>query len=152
VIMLTAKGEQEDRIRGLETGADDYLSKPFSPRELVLRVQAIFRRTETKLPGDALLEVDGFSVDRAAFVAKVNGLKLDLTQTEFKLLSLLLERRGKIQSRDTLLHEVWGYQNSMDTRTVDTHVRRLREKLGPSSNRIETIRGAGYRFVTATEN
>lgn len=150
IIMLTAKGEQSDRIQGLETGADDYLAKPFSPRELVLRVQALLRRSESKPAGDALLQVDEFSIDRSSFQATINNQRLDLTTTELKLLSLLLERRGKIQSRETLLHEVWGYQNAIDTRTVDTHMRRLREKLGAHATRIETVRGSGYRFVPTT--
>lgn len=148
ILMLTAKGTPQDRVAGLEIGADDYVPKPFSPRELVLRVQALARRVTRSTRSD-LIEVDGFKVDKGAFEIRVDGEKLDLTTTEFKLLTVLIERRGKTQSRETLLFDVWGYQNMIDTRTVDTHMRRLREKLGPHSARIETVRGEGYRFTAA---
>lgn len=145
ILMLTAKSEPNERISGLELGADDYLTKPFSPRELVLRVQALLRRLRTSRKND-VIEFDEFSVDRNAFEVKLAGKRLDLTTTEFKLLTLLIERRGRTQSRESLLFDVWGYQNAIDTRTVDTHMRRLREKLGDHSARLETVRGEGYRF------
>ena len=148
--MLTAKGQPAERIAGLEIGADDYITKPFSPRELVLRVEAVLRRVRGAEKRNGDQETIGeFVIDRGNFEITIEGRKLELTTTEFKLLCLLLERRGKPQSRDTLLREVWGYSGSLDTRTVDTHIRRLREKLGPHSGRIETLRGEGYRFTTA---
>jgi len=145
VLMLTAKGEPSERVKGLELGADDYITKPFSPRELILRLKAVLRRTKASKRTETL-QVDGIEIDRSGFEARMDGKRLDLTTIEFKLLSLLLERRGRVQSRETLLHDVWGYQNTIDTRTVDTHVRRLREKLGNRSERLETVRGEGYRF------
>ena len=150
VLMLTAKGEPTDRIAGLEAGADDYLSKPFSPRELILRAEAILRRARAaEERREANLEVDGFRINKGDFEVTLDGRKLDLTTTEFKLLCLLIERRGKVLTRDALLTDVWNYTAAIDTRTVDTHVRRLREKLGPAhSGRIETVRGEGYRFTT----
>jgi DNA-binding response OmpR family regulator len=151
IIMLTAKGETNDRVAGLELGADDYVTKPFSPRELVLRVQALLRRLRTAIRTDCI-EVDEFRVDKGAFEVRLDGQRLDLTTTEFKLLTLLIERRGRTQSRETLLYDVWGYQNAIDTRTVDTHMRRLREKLGDSANRLETVRGEGYRFTAVSRN
>ncbi len=151
VLMLTAKGDPADRIAGLEVGADDYLSKPFSPRELILRVEAILRRARAaEERREATLKVDGFRINKGDFEITLDGQKLDLTTTEFKLLCLLIERRGKVLTRDALLTDVWNYTAAIDTRTVDTHVRRLREKLGPAhSARIETVRGEGYRFATA---
>lgn len=148
VLMLTAKGQPAERIAGLEIGADDYISKPFSPRELVLRVEAVLRRVRGAEKRGDRVTVGEFVIDRGTFEIILEGRKLDLTTTEFKLLCLLLERRGRPQSRDSLLQEVWGYTGSIDTRTVDTHIRRLREKLGPHAGRIETLRGEGYRFTT----
>jgi two-component system phosphate regulon response regulator PhoB len=146
VVMLTAKGEPHERVKGLELGADDYVTKPFSPRELVLRLQALLKRHRV-VPRSEILQIDGIYLDKTNFEVRLDGEKLDLTTTEFKLLCLLLERRGRTLTRETLLTDVWGYQNaSLDTRTVDTHMRRLREKLGPYSGRLETIRGEGYRF------
>ncbi len=151
VIMLTAKGETEQRVEGLELGVDDYITKPFSPKELVLRVQAVLRRLRTSERAD-LVEVGDFAVDRGAFEVRLAGERLDLTTTEFKLLTLLIERRGRTQSRETLLYDVWGYQNAIDTRTVDTHMRRLREKLGDAAARLETVRGEGYRFSVVADH
>ena len=148
VLMLTAKGQPSERIAGLEIGADDYLLKPFSPRELVLRVEAVLRRVRGAEKRGDQVKIDEFIIDRGTFEITLEGRKLELTTTEFKLLCLLLERRGRVQSRESLLTEVWGYTGTVDTRTVDTHIRRLREKLGPRSGRIETLRGEGYRFTT----
>ena len=145
IIMLTAKSQPEERIQGLELGADDYVPKPFSPKELVLRVQALLRRVRKSEQGNQV-EVDEFLIDKAAFEVRLGGDRLDLTTTEFKLLTLLIDRRGRTQSRDALLYDVWGYRNAIDTRTVDTHMRRLREKLGDHAARLETVRGEGYRF------
>lgn len=150
LLILSAKGESESRIKGLELGADDYLPKPFSPRELVLRIEALLRRrknsTTTPIPSSG-----PFVLDRNALKVTLNGKRLDLTSTEFKLLSLLIGREGVILSRESLLEEVWGYSSTIDTRTVDTHMRRLREKLGAHAVHLETIRGEGYRFITPSE-
>lgn len=148
LIMLTAKAEEPDRVTGLELGADDYMTKPFSPRELVLRIKSVLRRcAPSALQQGPQLKAGQVAVDRDRHVVRVCGKVVDLTATEFKLLSLLIERRGRVQSRDGLLNEVWGYESAIDTRTVDTHVRRLREKLGPEAECIETIRGFGYRVA-----
>ena len=147
IIMLTAKAEEVDRIVGLELGADDYVTKPFSPRELILRVKSLIRRTDSSGPVDNLIKFGDIQVDRSRFEVLVKGRQLELTATEFKLLALLIERRGRVQSRDTLLNDVWGYENIIDTRTVDTHIRRLREKLGKAADCIETVRGFGYRIA-----
>jgi DNA-binding response OmpR family regulator len=148
IIMLTAKAEEVDRIVGFELGADDYVTKPFSPRELVLRIQSVLKRTgtavETQLEELRLGEI---TIDRSRCEASVRGKPMELTATEFKLLTTLVERRGRVQSRDALLNDVWGYESIIDTRTVDTHIRRLREKLGVAADYIETIRGFGYRMV-----
>ncbi|MBT4100932.1 MAG: response regulator transcription factor [Gemmatimonadetes bacterium] len=151
VIMLTAKAEEVDRIVGLELGADDYLTKPFSPRELVLRVKSILRRHQSTVEKSAaasstLFEAGSLSVDPEGHQAYVSGIPLQLTATEFKLLLTLTRRRGRVQSREELLNVVWGYQHSGYERTVDTHVRRLREKLGEAQDWVETVRGVGYRF------
>src|SRR6266446_5473997 len=146
ILMLTAKAEPSERIAGLELGVDDYITKPFSPRELVLRVQNLLRRIrETRT--SAVVEVDGFCLNKNNFEITVQGRRLELTTTEFKLLATLVERRGRTLTRETLLQDVWGYENAIDTRTVDTHVRRLREKLGGAASRIVTVRGEGYRFL-----
>lgn len=146
ILILTAKAELPDRLAGLELGVDDYITKPFSPRELVLRLQNLLRRLRV-VRKSSVLVVDEFSLDKGNFEIKIRGTRLDLTTTEFKLLAALVEHRGKTLSRETLLQDVWGYKNAIDTRTVDTHVRRLREKLGPSADRIITMRGEGYRFL-----
>jgi DNA-binding response OmpR family regulator len=146
IVMLTAKGEPSERIKGLELGADDYLVKPFSLRELILRIQALLRRSRSD-PQEEVLEVGAFRVDKSKFEIRLEGRRLDLTATEFRLLTLLIERRGRTQSREALLSDVLGYQNPIDTRTVDTHIRRLRAKLGVHAQRLETIRAEGYRFM-----
>ena len=143
ILMLTAKAEEIDRIVGLEFGADDYVTKPFSPREIVLRIRAILRRGET---ADESLKAGPISIDPARHQVRVNGKPVRLTSLEFKLLRTLMQRRGRVQDRDRLLNEVWGYESVIDTRTVDTHVRRLREKLGKAGDVIETVRGFGYRL------
>lgn len=150
ILMLTARKEEIDRIVGLELGADDYVVKPFSPRELVLRTQAILRRSQSSLQSitdtETWLHLGPISIDKAAHQALLNGDPLELTGTEFKLLTTLIERRGRVQTRDDLLDTVWGYEYGGYGRTVDTHIRRLREKLGEACEWIETVRGVGYRF------
>jgi len=147
ILFLSAKGEAESRIKGLELGADDYISKPFSPRELVLRIQALLRRKRSASTPE-IIQAGPFHLDRATLKVTLDGERLDLTSTEFKLLSLLVAKEGAIQSREGLLKEVWGYGPSVDTRTVDTHIRRLREKLGEYAPLLQTVRGEGYRFVS----
>ncbi len=146
VIMLTAKGDEVDRIIGLELGADDYVTKPFSPRELTLRVQSVLRRNLAVPTGRERIQHGELTLDHARHEVTVGGENITLTATEFKLLAVLLERKGRVQSRERLLNDVWGYENLIDTRTVDTHVRRLREKLGRAMDYIETVRGVGYRM------
>ena len=146
VLMLTAKAEEIDRIVGLEFGADDYVTKPFSPRELVLRVNAILRREKGDIAEDKKLSIGSITLDPARHQVDVGGRTVRLTSVEFKLLSMLMRRQGRVQERDRLLNEVWGYESVIDTRTVDTHVRRLRQKLGKAANAIETVRGFGYRI------
>ncbi|MEI8315461.1 MAG: response regulator transcription factor [Verrucomicrobiota bacterium] len=147
ILMLTAKAEEVDRIVGLELGAEDYLTKPFSPRELILRIKTILRRSAGTPVASEVLKLNDLVVDIAKHEVTFKGKPIELTATEFKLLVLLLERRGRVQTRDVLLTDVWGYEGDVDTRTVDTHVRRLREKLGKAADWIETIRGVGYRFT-----
>jgi phosphate regulon transcriptional regulator PhoB len=149
IIMLTAKAEEVDRVVGLELGADDYVTKPFSPREMALRVKSVLRRASGKGAPAEILKFGDLMVDIAKHEVILKGKVVDLTATEFKLLSTLLERRGRVQSRDRLLTDVWGYEGDVDTRTVDTHMRRLREKLGKVSDYVETVRGVGYRFADA---
>ena len=153
IVMLTAKGEEVDRIVGFELGADDYVSKPFSARELVLRVKAVLRRMkgavlEPEEDGDGCrwLEAGGIRLDAGGFRVAVDGEPLALTATEFKLLESLLAARGRTKTRSALLDEVWGYSAEVDSRTVDTHVRRLRKKLAAEADRIETVIGVGYRM------
>lgn len=148
VIFLTAKVEENDRVQGLESGADDYLCKPFSTKELVLRVQNILRRTsEKEANAPAKLIAGSIELDVDRHEVKIGGEVVELTATEFKLLHLLMERRGRVQTREHLLLNVWNYETEIETRTVDTHVRRLREKLGTEAEWIETIRGVGYRMA-----
>jgi two-component system phosphate regulon response regulator PhoB len=145
--MLTAKASEIDRVLGLELGADDYLTKPFSPRELVLRIKKILERKKSKDADVQSLTMGELTIDVPRHLASWKGKKIDLTATEFKLLTLLVQRRGRVQSRDQLLRDVWEYDSMIDTRTVDTHMRRLREKLGPAAKFLDTVRGVGYRFV-----
>jgi two-component system phosphate regulon response regulator PhoB len=147
VIMLTAKAEEVDKIVGLELGADDYVTKPFSPRELILRVNRSLRRGKSDAPAVERLSIGELVLDHARHEVTVKKAPVELTATEFKLLALLMDRRGRVQGRDRLLNDVWGYESVIDTRTVDTHVRRLREKLGPLASYIETVRGVGYRIA-----
>ncbi|HEX8716734.1 MAG TPA: response regulator transcription factor [Gemmatimonadaceae bacterium] len=147
VLMLTARRDEPDRIRGLALGADDYLTKPFSPQELVLRVGAILRRTAATGPAADVLSVGSLTIDRAAHRVAINGEELDLTPIEYKLLLLLAERRGRVQGRTQLLEAVWDASPDIQTRTVDMHVQRLRTKLGAAADLIETVRGFGYRMT-----
>jgi two-component system, OmpR family, phosphate regulon response regulator PhoB len=149
VIMLTAKGAEVDRVVGFEVGADDYVVKPFSPRELALRVDAVLRRASTgSQPADArqAIDVGTLSIDVPAHRVTVSGEEIPLTALEFRLLLDLATRMGRVQSRDALLERVWGYAPGIETRTVDTHVKRLREKLGQGGDYVETVRGVGYRM------
>ena len=151
VILLTARREEPDRIRGLSLGADDYLTKPFSPQELSLRVQAVLRRLGSPaVSAGSTLAAGPISIDRSAHRVTVGGQELTLTATEYKLLLTLIERRGRVQTRPQLLETVWEAQPDIQTRTVDMHVQRLRTKLGEAGKLIETVRGFGYRF-RATE-
>ena len=151
ILMLTAKTEEMDRVIGFELGADDYVTKPFSPRELVLRVKAILRRKETPDEGEKSIQVGDLLIDIERHQVSIKKKPVPLTSTEFKLLVELIRRRGKVQTRERLLDKVWGYTYEGYARTVDTHIRRLREKLGPSGDYIETIRGVGYRFREENE-
>jgi len=146
MIMLTAKGDEVDRIVGLELGADDYIAKPFSPREVVLRVKAVLRRGQEPIMAGEALVAGEVSLDVPGHRLFIRGEEVALTATEFRLLKLLMERSGRVLTRDMLLTEGWGYAEDVDSRTVDTHVRRLRRKLGDEALRIETVIGVGYRF------
>lgn len=146
VLMLTARKEEADRIQGLSLGADDYLTKPFSPQELVLRVRAILRRSSAAPATGDLLTIGALAIDRAAHKVTVRGADIDLTPTEYKLLLLLAERRGRVQGRAQLLESVWEAAPDIQTRTVDMHVQRLRAKLETAGDLIETVRGFGYRL------
>jgi two-component system phosphate regulon response regulator PhoB len=146
ILMLTAKVEEMDRVIGFELGADDYVTKPFSPRELVLRVKAILHRKEAPYEGEKTIQINDLLIDIDRHLVSSKKRPLPLTSTEFKLLVELVTNRGRVQTRERLLDKVWGYTYEGYARTVDTHIRRLREKLGPLGNSIETIRGVGYRF------
>jgi two-component system phosphate regulon response regulator PhoB len=148
ILMLTARADEVDRIVGLELGADDYVTKPFSPREIVLRVQSVLRRVEAPVEKVETLEIGAIRIDRTRHEVFIHGEREEFTATEFKLLSVLMERCGRLQSREVLLNDVWGYESVIDTRTVDTHIRRLRDKLGTEARLIDTVRGFGYRMVT----
>ena len=146
VIMLTAKGEEVDKVVGFELGADDYVVKPFSPRVLILRVKAILKRGKPKEEEKDILSIDKIIVDIPRHKVTADKKEITLTQIEFKLLLTLIKRKGRVQSRDTLLEDVWDIASDVTTRTIDTHIKRLREKMGKTGNLIETIRGIGYRF------
>jgi two-component system phosphate regulon response regulator PhoB len=147
IVMLTAKGEEADRIQGFEVGADDYVTKPFSVRELALRLKAILRRGGPPKGGAAPLTLGPLMLDVSAHRFYVEGKEVSLTALEFRLLEYLMTRVGHVQTREQLLEEVWGLSSSLETRTIDTHVMRLREKLGPARTSLETVRGVGYRLV-----
>ncbi len=152
VLMLTARREEEDRIKGLNVGADDYLTKPFSPQELVLRVGAILRRSRaSQADASDVRQIGPLRIDSTAHRVTVDGREIDLTPTEFKLLLLLAERKGRVQPRNLLLEVVWEAAPDIQTRTVDMHVQRLRAKLGPAGDLIETVRGFGYRIKSGAE-
>ena len=152
IIILTAKDDEVDKVVGFELGADDYVTKPFSVRELILRVKAVLKRGSKKKEivevvrqfGDLKIDVDSHEVH-------VDDAKINLTALEFRLLRQLVDTRGRVQSRDQLLSEVWGYSAEVTTRTVDTHVKRLREKLGPMGKYVQTIRGVGYKFARSPD-
>ena len=152
IIILTAKDDEVDKVVGFELGADDYVTKPFSVRELILRIKAVLKRGEIKQEnlevqrqfGELLIDVDSHEV-------YVNDQSITLTALEFKLLRQLVDRRGRVQSRDQLLSDVWGYSADVTTRTVDTHIKRLREKLGSMGKYVQTIRGVGYKFTRTPE-
>ncbi|MBA3963943.1 MAG: response regulator transcription factor [Chthoniobacterales bacterium] len=147
IIMLTAKALERDRVHGFEIGADDYVTKPFSPRELVLRVQAQVRKIPGQLRSEESLAMGEIVIDRAEPSVRVGNRRLSLTVTEFKLLTLLMERAGRVQSRNQLLTDVWGYEGTIESRTVDIYITRLRSKLGRAGAHLETVRGFGYRFA-----
>ena len=151
ILMLTAKAEEVDRVIGLELGADDYVTKPFSPRELVLRVKAILRRKEVGQESEKLFRIGDLLIDIDRHHVAIKERPVQLTSTEFKLLVELASKRGRVQTREHLLDRVWGYAYEGYARTVDTHIRRLREKLGSLGDHIETIRGVGYRFKEERE-
>lgn len=147
VLMLTAKGEEVDRVVGFELGAEDYVVKPFSIRELLLRIDVILRRSRGEQAGQPPIQFGRLRIDREAHRVFVDDQELELTAIEFKLLATLYDRKNRVQSRTSLLDNVWGIEADITTRTVDTHVKRLREKLGPAGDYIETVRGVGYRFA-----
>ena len=153
VIILTAKTEEVDRVVGFELGADDYVTKPFSVRELILRVKAILKRgVSTEIQTDNAKDTFGeLTLNYDEYQAYINNEEISLTALEFKLLKHLINRKGRVQTRDQLLEDVWGYSSNVTTRTVDTHIKRLREKLGIVGDHIQTIRGVGYRFSRKTD-
>lgn len=152
ILMLTAKGEEIDRIVGLEAGADDYLVKPFSPRELILRIKAILKRQGNGIEAgekeDEILRYGKITVDIGKHVVMLDKKEIELTPIEFKLLVLFIRRQGRVQQRDVLLSDVWNIESDITTRTVDTHVKRLRQKLGKAGDAIKTVRGLGYKMMT----
>lgn len=146
ILMLTARAAEMDRVIGLELGADDYVTKPYSPRELVLRIRKLLKRAQTPEDVKEHVHLGPLEIDVSRHTVKIAGQPVTLTATEFNLLTLLARRRGRVQTRERLLQDVWGYDAAIDTRTVDTHMRRLREKVGPIAESLETIRGVGYRY------
>ena len=153
IIIVTAKGDEVDKVVGFELGADDYVTKPFSVRELMLRIKAILKRNvQDGTPNSsAAFSFEGLSINDDSHEVFVNNVEINLTALEFKLLKHLVDRRGRVQTRNQLLEEVWGYSSHVTTRTVDTHVKRLREKLKEMGKHIQTIRGVGYRFSRSSE-
>jgi len=147
IIMLTARADEVDRVVGFELGADDYVTKPFSPRELVLRVRAVLRRRNTSANESGLLVHGALQLDAGRHRCFIGDTEVDLTAKEFELLSQLMRQPGRVMTRDGLLDRVWGADITVTTRTIDTHVKRLREKLGETGDLIETVRGIGYRFA-----
>ena len=152
ILFLSAKGDSEDRIKGLEYGADDYLSKPFDLRELLLRIQAIIKRSKLLNANkyaslEHRIEYEGVVVDSDFHQVLIEGVEVEFTAREFELLKLLLQRKGRVQSRESLLNTVWSYESDVETRTVDTHIRRIREKMGSKAELIQTVRGVGYRVA-----
>jgi len=147
IIMLTAKGEETDRVVGFELGADDYVVKPFSPRELVLRVKAILKRKRPSEEVQAIISVDKLKIDTPRHKVTLDKKEIKLTLMEFNLLLTLIQRRGRVQSREKLLDDVWNLDSEVTTRTIDTHIKQLRHKLGKMGKLIETVRGLGYRFT-----
>jgi len=143
IVVISARGEEIDRVVGLELGVDDYIAKPFSPREAVLRVGAVLRRGRFRA---AVFSVGGIEIDPEAHRATIDGVEIHLTATEFRLLHYLIKKPGRVRSRERLLEKVWGYNEDVDSRTIDTHIRRLRAKLGNEADRIETVVGVGYRL------
>ena len=146
IIILTAKDDEVDKVVGFELGADDYVTKPFSVRELILRIKAILKRDVKKQSLEVHRQFGDLIIDSESHEVSLNGKNITLTALEFKLLSQLVDRRGRVQSRDQLLSDVWGYSADVTTRTVDTHIKRLREKLGSMGKYVQTIRGVGYKF------
>jgi two-component system, OmpR family, phosphate regulon response regulator PhoB len=151
VIMLTARAAESDRVAGFELGAEDYVTKPFSVRELLLRITAILKRTQTVAPENGKVSFGCLAIDAEAHRVWVEGAEVELSALEFRLLVVLYERRNRVQSRSALLDSAWGVTADVTTRTVDTHVKRLREKLGTARSYVETVRGVGYRFVGSPE-
>jgi len=149
VVIVSAKGEEIDRVVGFELGADDYVVKPFSPRELMLRISAILRRSEPPPGASATVEFGVLRIEREAHRVWVSGREVELTALELRFLTTLYDRKNRVQSRDTLLRDVWATDGDVTSRTVDTHVKRLREKLGEAGAYVETVRGVGYRFADA---
>jgi two-component system phosphate regulon response regulator PhoB len=149
IIMITAKGEEIDRVVGFEVGADDYMVKPFPMRELLLRVRAVLRRPGSVEPSGNIIKIGPLSIDSDCHIVNIAGEEIFLTSTEFKLLWSLAEKIGRVQSRERLLKDVWGFSHIGDTRTVDTHITRLRTKLGMAGNLIRTVRGYGYKIEAA---
>jgi len=147
VIMLTAKGQTEDKIRGLEQGVDDYMTKPFSPKELVLRVKSVLKRTKFNTSTKDQIKCKPFRFDKSTLQFYANDELIELTSTEFKLMSFLCINSNSVMERQTLLSEVWGYHEDVNSRTLDTHMKRLRQKLGEYSTHLETVRGIGYKIV-----
>lgn len=146
ILMLTARASEMDRVIGLELGADDYVTKPFSPREVLVRIKKLLARASGLDDTESVITFGELELNTPRHEVKVDGTPVALTATEFKLLEILARQRGRVQTRDKLLRDVWGYDNPIDSRTVDTHMRRLREKIGGAARFLETIRGVGYRF------